>query len=330
MHKTLLASVLILGMQQQLSAAVDSTWCVYDPAGVQGDITRRLKDVALQAQRDQVNLRLKVYQREAESISQFEQKKCSGLVATNFHTRSYNAFMGSSSGVGFISNNATAQNLIQLMNQPAIRQAMQQGEYEVVGFIPLGMAYMMLKTPTIYKVTDLKNKRIGVLPELAPQTALVRSVRAQPVALNLDNAIDAFKNNQVDILPIPVYGLLPYNLKKEFGASTRVVNFPVVYAGLNVVIRSSQYPKNFGVNLRNWFSGQASVMIGQVVRWENRLPTYYWMDVSASERQAYDVVIAKVRNQYSKNYFYDPRFVKMIKKLRCKDEPQYFECQFWS
>ncbi|WP_130804868.1 putative solute-binding protein [Acinetobacter ihumii] len=330
MYKKMLASVFLFGGIQSSFAAVDTTWCVYDPAGVQGDITRRLKDVALQAQRDQVNLQFKVYQREAESLAQFQQKKCSGLVATNFHTRSYNAFMGSTAGVGFISNNRTAQNFIQLLDQPALRQAMRQGEYEVAGFIPLGMAYMMLKTPTIYKVTDLKNKKIGVLSELAPQSALVRSVRAQPVALNLDTAIQSFKNNQVDILPIPIYGLLPYNLKKEFGESTRVINFPVVYAGLNIVIRSAEYPANFGTHLRQWFSEQAGVMIGQVIRWENRLPAYYWMDVSASERQAYDVVIARVRNQYSKNYFYDPRFVKLIKKLRCKDEPQYFECQTWS
>jgi hypothetical protein len=40
------------------------------------------------------------------------------------------------------------------------------------------------------------------LAEVPPQTALVRSVRAQPVALSFDNAIKAFKNNQVDILPV--------------------------------------------------------------------------------------------------------------------------------
>ena len=112
--------------------------------------------------------------------------------------------MGSTAGVGFITNNITAQHFIQLLNQPALRSAMQQGEYEVVGFIPVGMTYMMLKTPTLYKVTDLKNNRIGVLAEVPPQTALVRSVRAQPVALSFDNAIKAFKNNQVDILPVPV------------------------------------------------------------------------------------------------------------------------------
>lgn len=328
MFKNALGSLLLLTFVQQVKAA-DMTWCVYDPVGAQGDITRRIKDITLYAQRDQVNVQLKIYKHETDAIVQFDQKKCSGLVATNFHTRNYNSFMGSTSGVGFITNNKTAQHFIQLLNQPALRPAMQQGEYEVIGFIPLGMAYMMLKSPTIYKVTDLKNKRIGVLAEIPPQSALVRSVRAQPVVLNFDNAIDIFKNNQVDILPIPIYSLLPYNLKRDFGESTRVINFPVVYAGLNIVIRSSEYPTGFGVTVRNWFAGQASVLIGQVLRWENRLPAYYWMDVSTSEKQAYELVIAKIRNQYSQNFFYDPRFVKLIKKLRCKDEPQYFECQMW-
>ena len=68
MFKQAFGSLLLLIVVQQV-AAVEKTWCVYDPVGAQGDITRRLKEIALYAQRDQVNLQLKIYQHENFRVS---------------------------------------------------------------------------------------------------------------------------------------------------------------------------------------------------------------------------------------------------------------------
>ena len=54
---------------------------------------------------------------------------------------------------------------------------------------------MVLKIRTS-RVAQLRNQRIGVLPNNPPQQALVRSVGAQPVYVDLSNAIAQFKQNK--------------------------------------------------------------------------------------------------------------------------------------
>ena len=44
------------------------------------------------------------------------------------------------------------------------------------------------------------------------------------------------------------------------------------------------------------------------------------------EKQSYDVMVAKIRNQYVLSGYYDAYFVQLMKRLRCMDDPRYFEC----
>ncbi|APV36555.1 putative solute-binding protein [Acinetobacter soli] len=310
------------------SWALETAWCVYDPVGSQGEISRRAQDIAQYAQSQQVKITLKSYKNEQDALKQFDQGYCSGVMATNFHTRQYNQFMGGTAGVGFVSSHQVAKSFMQMLSNPSLKPHMVQGEFEALGMIPLGMAYMVLKRTDINSVSDLKNKKIAVLAADLPQIALVQSVRAQPVPVQLESAVDAFKHNQVDILPAPIFALRPYNLEREFGPSIRVVNFPLSYVAINVVIRHAQYPKGFGQSMRSWFALHSASLIAQTIRWENGISSYYWMDVSYREKQAYELILARVRQQFIRSKYYDPAFVALILRLRCMDDPRYFECQF--
>ena len=37
-------------------------------------------------------------------------------------------------------------------------------------------------------------------------------------------------------------------------------------------------------------------------------------------------MVAKIRNQYVRSGYYDAYFVELMKRLRCIDDPRYFEC----
>ena len=317
---------LILSVTAVASWAEDQVWCAYDPIGSQGDITRRLNDIRLYAQQYQVKFKVVTYQKEQQAIQAFDDGKCSGLAASNFNTYRYNQFMGSTAGIGLIPNNRTAKSFLQLLNHPTIEKRLVSKNYEAVGMIPIGTAYMVLKDKKISRVAQLRNQRIGVLPNNPPQQALVRSVGAQPVYVDLSNAIVQFKQNKIDIVPVPVYGLLPYNLQKEFGPDTQVINFPLAYFGVNLIIKSHAYPANFGRKIRGWFVQNSQLLTNRATQWENHLPAYYWVDVSFYEKQSYDVMVAKIRNQYVLSGYYDAYFVQLMKRLRCMDDPRYFEC----
>lgn len=317
---------LILSVIAVASWAEDQVWCAYDPIGSQGDITRRLNDIRLYAQQYQVKFKVVTYQKEQQAIQAFDDGKCSGLAASNFNTYRYNQFMGSTAGIGLIPNNRTAKSFLQLLNHPTIEKRLVSKNYEAIGMIPIGTAYMVLKNKNLSRVAQLRNQRIGVLPNNPPQQALVRSVGAQPVYVDLSNAIAQFKQNKIDIIAAPVYGLLPYNLQKEFGPDTQVINFPLAYFGVNLIIKPQAYPANFGQKIRGWFVQNSQLLTNRATQWENHLPAYYWVDVSFYEKQSYDVMVAKIRNQYVLSGYYDVYFVQLMKRLRCMDDPRYFEC----
>lgn len=317
---------LILSITAVASWAEDQVWCAYDPIGSQGDITRRLNDIRLYAQQYQVKFKVVTYQKEQQAIQAFDDGKCSGLAASNFNTYRYNQFMGSTAGIGLIPNNRTAKSFLQLLNHPTIEKRLVSKNYEAIGMIPIGTTYMVLKNKNLSRVAQLRNQRIGVLPNNPPQQALVRSVGAQPVYADLSNAIAQFKQNKIDIIAAPVYGLLPYNLQKEFGPDTQVINFPLAYFGVNLIIKPQAYPANFGRKIRGWFVQNSQLLTNRATQWENHLPAYYWVDVSFYEKQSYDVMVAKIRNQYVLSGYYDAYFVQLMKRLRCMDDPRYFEC----
>ncbi len=54
-------------------------------------------------------------------------------------------------------------------------------------------------------------------------------------------------------MPAPVYGLLPYNLQKDFGSETQVINFPLAYFGVNLIIKPQSLSSHFGRKIRAWF-----------------------------------------------------------------------------
>lgn len=306
--------------------AVEQVWCVYDPIGRQGDITRRLDDLRLYAQKFNAKIKLNVFQNEKLAIDGFEKKKCSGLAATNFHTFRYNKFMGSTVGIGLIPNNRITRNFLQILNHPNVEKRMIGNEYEAIGMLPIGPAYMMVQANQVSKLAHIKTKRIGILESDPPQKSLVQSVGGIPVYIDFQSAIDDYKQRKIDILAVPAYGLLAYNFKKDFGENSKIINFPMTYFSINLIVRPKEYPPRFGHHIRAWFVQNSQNLTNQAMQWENRLPAYAWQDISIYDRQSYDVFVSRVRNQYIRSGYYDLYFVELMKRLRCIDEPRYFEC----
>jgi len=54
------------------SWALETAWCVYDPVGPQGEISRRAQDIAQYAQSQQVKITLKSYKNEQDPLGSVE------------------------------------------------------------------------------------------------------------------------------------------------------------------------------------------------------------------------------------------------------------------
>lgn len=67
--------MLLLGLGSTASWSAEQTWCVFDPLGVKGDISRRLQDVRLSALHNRVDLKFQFFKNEKNALQAFEQKK---------------------------------------------------------------------------------------------------------------------------------------------------------------------------------------------------------------------------------------------------------------
>lgn len=319
--------MLLLGLGSTASWSAEQTWCVFDPLNAQGEIGHSLEDIRLFALQQQVKIKIKSFKHEKDAIQAFDKKQCSGLVASNFNTHRYNRFMSSTGAIGLIPNNRVMATFLKLLNHPQVEKSMVGADYEVLGMIPVGTAYMMTDTTQINKVSHLKNKTISILANNPPQLALVHSVGARPVYVDFSNAVDVFKQKKADVLVAPIYRILPYQLKKEFGQNTQVVNFPVAYFAISIIIRQDAYPKGFGHKMRGWFVSNSSALTAQAIQWDNHLPAYNWADIPHNEVHVYEAIVTKVRNRYVASGYYDGFMVELMRRLRCLDEPKYIECR---
>ena len=59
---------------------------------------------------------------------------------------------------------------------------------------------------------------------------------------------------------------------------------------------------------------------------EKDIPAKYWMDIREADKPGYIKIMREARIQMTKEGFYDPAMMKILKKIRCNQNPSSFEC----
>lgn len=326
-RKWLLCAMLIMIATMQRVYAKEVTWCVYDIAGNRGDIMQLMKDYVIAAKSWNMSINTKVYQNEEQAVQDYNNKKCDGLVASTFITKSLNNFTGSIGAVGLIPDNQVAKSVFMALASPSIAGSMIENGHEVVGWMPLGNAYFMVRDNRLNSITQLAGRRLSVLKYDLSQQRMAKRVGAQPVVITFDNAGQKFINDEIDILAAPIYAYQPLQLNQALGYRGGVINFPVSFISLNFLIRQHAFPTGYGQKSRDWFKARTPRMMQNVVQWERTLPNKYWYDIPAADRSAYQRLLAQLRKEFIKTRVYDPALISMVLRINCRVNPQYFECK---
>ena len=120
--------------------------------------------------------------------------------------------MGSTSGIGLISKQSCCTYVVAVIDQSKCRKRMLDQNYEVLGMIPIGTAYMIMNTQQIRKVSAIKRIRPLVFWKIIRLNwHWFQSVSAKPVYVDFATVVDSFKQKKIDILLRLRYGVLPYN-----------------------------------------------------------------------------------------------------------------------
>lgn len=321
-----------LGLLLSLSvahAAADTktlTFCTWDILGQQGDATNMMKDYVLAARSWGVNVESKSYTNEGIAADDFKAGQCDGALITGLRARQFNQFTGSIDAVGAVPSYTLMRDVIDLLANPRLSSLLQSGDYEVVGVIPVGAAYAFVRDRNINSLAKAAGKKVAVLDWDKSQAEMVKIVGAVPVAADLTNYGGMFNNGQVDILfaPIPLYK--PMELYKGLGNKGGIARYPVINLTLQMLIRKSKFPAGFGQKSRAYMADQVPRFFGMIRNMEREVDPKHWMHIALADRDGYEKIMREMRIHLTKSGYYDKRMMTLLKRVRCKREPDNAEC----
>ena len=321
------ALLLSAGLMATASATqAKQVMCVFDLVGKSGDVYTLMKDYQLAAKSWGADIELRVNQNEAVIAEDFKAGKCDGISVTGMRGRQFNNFTGSLDAIGAIPDVNLAVKVMQGLSTPAFAKYMTSGQYEVVGVIPVGDAYLMVNDRSINTVAKAAGKKIAVLDYDQAQKIMVQQIGAQAVSADVTNFGAKFNNGQVDIIGAPAAVFKPLELHKGLGTKGAIVNYPILQITGNLIIRPDKFPAGFGQKSRDWVKSQLPRANGIIGKMKADIPAKYWMQVPAGDQPGYQKLMRESRISLTKQGVYNKQMMKFLWQFRCKQNPQNFEC----
>lgn len=324
------ASLFALAATASLSAApaFAQKACVFDIMGKSGPGYQNMQDYKLAAKSWGVDLDMKVYTDERVATEDFKAGKCDLVAISGMRGRQFNKFVGSIDAIGATTTKKTAYNIVKMMANPKLANKMKQGNYEVVGVLPLGAAYLLVNDRKINTLAKAAGKKFAVMDHDKSQARMVQRVGAQPVSSDITTFASKFNNGQVDVIAAPAIAFKPLELHKGLGNKGAIIKFPIIQISGNVIMRADAFKDHpgFGQKSRNWIAKQLPKAFKQIQKDERAIPKKYWMEIPENDKLGYVKLMREARMDMTKEGFYDKSMMKLLKKVRCKNNPASFEC----
>ncbi|KEC82854.1 RND transporter [Acinetobacter sp. ETR1] len=277
------------------------------------------------------DINLRVYTDERVLTEDFRSKRCDGAGISNIRARQFNPFVGSIDAIGAVQNYKQLTTVIQLLARPEYDAKMVNRDYEVVGIVPLGAAYIMVNDRRIDTLSKAAGKKVAVMNFDGTQKKLVQNVGAQPVSVDLLTVGGKFNNKEVDIMAGPALLFKPLELKKGMTDKNGnvvggIIRFPLIQVTGTLIMHRNKFPAGMGPIAREMISKQLSPAFQFVDKLEREVPDKYWFDIREADKPGYIKIMREARIQMTKEGFYDPTMMKILKKFRCGQTPSSFEC----
>lgn len=274
---------------------------------------------------------LKVYTNEGVLTEDFRSKRCDGAGISNLRARQFNSFVGSIDAIGALQNYKQLTSVIQLLADPKFDEKMVNKDYEVVGIVPLGAAYIMVSDRNINTLAKAAGRKVAVFSFDPTQKKLAQNVGAQPVSVDLATVGPKFNNKEVEIIAGPAILFDPLELHKGMTDKSGkvaggIIRFPVVQVTGTLIMHRNKFPAGMGPIAREIISKQLQPAFDFVDKIEKDIPEKYWMDIHESDKPGYMRLMREARIQMTKEGYYNKEMMRLLKQVRCSQQPTHFEC----
>lgn len=307
--------------------------CIYDPIGAGGPINQYAKDMILEARRWNVFITLTIYTDERVASEDFKAGQCDAVAISTLRAKQFNYFVGSFDSVGALQDYAQMKTAIQVLHtSPKLAPLMIEGSYQVGGIIPLGAVFVMVNDRKIDSIEKAAGKKVAVLEWDKSQAKMVQQLGAQPVASDITNFGGKFNNGQVDIIAAPAVAFKPLELYRGVGTKGAVYRLPLAMMSGSVIFRRDKFIKEVPdldeklSKIRGFVLGYIDQAFSMLQTVEKDIEPRYWLDLKPADKDKYNRMMREARLQMTKEGFYDPRMMALLKKVRCKHDPASYEC----
>ncbi|MAR90001.1 MAG: hypothetical protein CML06_03845 [Pseudomonadales bacterium] len=322
-----IAGILLLASNAAVSAdLIKRTLCVWDIVGKSGPIATQMEDYRLEAIKWGIDFEMKVYTDEKIAAEDLKSGACDVAEITGLRAREFNSFTGTLDSIGAIPTEEHMRTVLQYLADPKLAKLMTQGDYEVVGILPGGAAYLFTNDRSIDTVGELAGKKFAAMDFDKAQAIMIESVGASPVSVSLTNFGSMFNNGSVDIIGAPAVAYEALELYKGLGDDGAVVNFDIIQITFQLVARHDRFPENFGQQSRQFAWSQYDRAMEVVNKAEASIKDSYWLDLPEKDKEGYMEMFRQSRLTLRDRGLYDGKMLSFLSKVRCQKDPSLAEC----
>ncbi|MBE0482769.1 MAG: hypothetical protein IBX52_04635 [Bacterioplanes sp.] len=307
-------------------AVPQRTICVWDVLGRSGPIYATAMDQQARLLEMGLNVRIEAYTNEGVLTDDLKAGQCHAGLFTGIRARLFNQFTGTIDAVGAIPSSQHMAMLMQVLSHPRNAPRMEEGQFVVMGFAPMGAAYIFVNDRAISTLARAAGKRVAVMDYDPVQAEMILGLGANPVPISIVQAGSAFNNNNVDVLPAPLVAYSMLELYKGMGDKGGIVNYPFSQLTLQLVGRRDQFPREVAQLIREDFVRRFAEIERQVEQQTGEIPEHLWIAISDAEKAEYQQMMQEARIFLRERDYYHADMLSLQRRVRCRFEPAHAEC----
>lgn len=310
--------------------------CFFDMQGTAGEFYSRAKDLALIARRWNIVAEFKVMPDENQVAESFRAGKCEAAVMSTLHARDFNKFMGSVDAIGAIPTYQHMRLVLKTLFDPKLEPFAISEPYQVVSIFPVGAQYLHVRDRSHETIDSMSNKKVAVLDWNSSLASATQQLGAQPVAASINDFARPFNKGEVDMLVAPSLVYWPYELQQGLGKTGGIYSTPLMQTTAALLINRELLKKKtpdldsrvtaFHAITSEFLDDMLDNIFATIIKIEQEVPKKYWMILEPANEQKYQQAMRQARIQLTKEGVYDAKMMKVLKKVRCKIEPNAAEC----
>lgn len=300
--------------------------CVFDPVGAHGYAANAIKDVRLETLKWGYDLEPVMYLSEKIAAEDFKAGQCDAAVISGLRARLFNKFAGTVDSIGGLVTEDHHRLMAEVLANPKTSPKIRAGEFESLGAVPIGPAYVFTNDRTVNSLTKAAGKRVAVLDYDPVQARMVSQIGASPIGVELTNVGGKFNNRSVDIIAAPLAAFEALELWKGLDPNGGIIDYPIVWPTVQVLVRTRDFPPEIGIAARWTVHANFDLLLKYIRKFEGNVPRKYFVQLPEADKPKYEEMMRQARISLRDEGYYDGEMLAIQRKIRCRVDPGRAEC----